>query len=130
MKKWICVLIIFLLGTLSLHADFLEAERKKAFNEKKLILLSVTKEFCPYCIKMEKDVFENTLYRHQIEKKYLHVTINRENPELPQALHVKYFPTNLILSPKDLKIIDDFAGYIEPVSFIELLDEVYEQEFK
>ncbi len=130
MKKWICVLFIFFLGALSLHAEFLEVERKKALNEKKLILLSVTKELCPYCIKMEKDVFENTIYRNQIEKKYLHVTINKEDSKLPQALHVKYFPTNLILSPSDLKIIDDFAGYIEPVSFIELLDEVYEQEFK
>lgn len=130
MKKWFYITCIFLLCAVSLNAEFLEAERKKALDEKKLILLSVTKEFCPYCIKMEKDVFENTIYRNQIEKKYLHVTINKEDSRLPQALHVKYFPTNLILSPSDLKIIDDFAGYIEPVSFIELLDEVYAQEFK
>jgi len=130
MKKWFYITSIFLLCAFSLNAEFLEAERKKALDEKKLILLSVTKEFCPYCIKMEKDVFENTIYRNQIEKKYLHVTINKEDSRLPQALHVKYFPTNLILSPSDLKIIDDFAGYIEPVSFIELLDEVYAQEFK
>ena len=130
MKKWFYITSIFLLCAFSLNAEFLKAERKKALDEKKLILLSVTKEFCPYCIKMEKDVFENTIYRNQIEKKYLHVTINKEDSRLPQALHVKYFPTNLILSPSDLKIIDDFAGYIEPVSFIELLDEVYAQEFK
>ncbi|ARU49309.1 hypothetical protein Sdiek1_2151 [Sulfurospirillum diekertiae] len=30
MKKWICVLFIFLLGALSLHAEFLEVETQKS----------------------------------------------------------------------------------------------------
>ena len=130
MKKWLHITMLFLLMSFSLKAEFLEIERQKALIEKKLILLSVTKESCPYCIKMEKDVFENMSYRKQIEKKYLHVSIQQEGSNLPQALHVKYFPTNLILSPSDLKLIDEFAGYIEPANFIELLDEVYTQEFK
>lgn len=119
-----------MLSICSLKADFLQIERQKALHEKKLILLSVTKESCPYCMKMQKEVFDDPKYAQQIAKKYLHVTIHQEDSTLPQALHVKYFPTNLILSPRDLKIIDEFAGYMEPMSFIELLDEVYAQEIK
>ncbi|WP_263833323.1 thioredoxin fold domain-containing protein [Sulfurospirillum oryzae] len=130
MRRWFKIFMLSALCICSLKADFLDIERQKALHEKKLILLTVTKESCPYCIKMQKEVFDDPKYAQQIAKKYLHVSIQRDDPALPQALHVKYFPTNLILSPDNLKIIDEFAGYMEPVGFIELLDEVYAQEFK
>lgn len=113
-----------------LNAGFLETEGQKATKEKKLILLTVKSEFCPYCIKMKKDVFDTPKYSEKITKKYLHVEINRDDPLLPTSLHVKYVPTNFILSPNKLKILDEFPGYIKPEHFIELLDEVYRQEVK
>ena len=130
MKKWIFMFLCIYVTNISLKADFLDIECQKALKENKLILLSVEKEGCPYCLKMQKEVFDVPHYAQQIARKYLHVTIHRDDPTLPKSLHVKYFPTNLILSPKDLKIIDEFAGYLEPIGFIELLDEVYAQEFK
>lgn len=130
MKQWFQIAMMVMLSSLSLKAEFLEIERQRAIRENKLILLSVEKEGCPYCLKMQKEIFEVPKFTQQIAKKYLHITIHQEDPSLPQALHVKYFPTNLILSPHDLKIIDEFAGYMEPMSFIELLDEVYAQEVK
>lgn len=130
MKKWFSLCCILLSTVLSLKADFLELERKKALAEHKLILLSVEKEGCPYCLKMQKEVFGVAKFDQQIDQHYLHVNIHQEDSALPKALHVKYFPTNLVLSPKDLKVIDEFAGYMSPENFIELLDEVYAQEFK
>jgi len=130
MKKWILMFLCICVAHISLKADFLDIECQKALKENKLILLSVEKEGCPYCLKMQKEVFDVPFYAQQITKKYLHVMVHRDDPTFTQALHVKYFPTNLILSPKDLKIIDEFAGYLEPTGFIELLDEVYAQEFK
>lgn len=130
MKKWFLIAMMVMISVLSLKAEFLEIERQKALRENKLILLTIEKEGCPYCIKMQKDIFDVPKFNQYIAKNYLHVNINREDSTLPQALHVKYFPTNLILSPRDLKIIDEFAGYSDPENFIELLDEVYVQEFK
>lgn len=130
MKKWLPIAMMLMLSSFCLKADFLEIERQRAVKENKLILLSVEKEGCPYCLKMQKEIFEVPKFNEQISKKYLHVNIHQEDGSLPKALHVKYFPTNLILSPSDLKIIDEFAGYMKPESFIELLDEVYAQEFK
>ncbi|WP_041958327.1 thioredoxin fold domain-containing protein [Sulfurospirillum arsenophilum] len=130
MKKWFQIAMMVMLSSLSLKAEFLEIERQRAMRENKLILLSVEKEGCPYCLKMQKEIFEVPKFNQLIAKKYLHVNIHQEDPTLPKALHVKYFPTNLILSPRDLKIIDEFAGYMEPMSFVELLDEVYAQEVK
>lgn len=130
MKKLFFLLISLCTVVLSLQADFLEMECQKALQEKKLILLSVEKEGCPYCLKMQAEIFNVPKYTKRISKKYVHVTFHQEDSSLPKAYHVKYFPTNLILSPRDLHIIDEFAGYMSPDSFIELLDEVYAQEFK
>ena len=113
------------------YADtFLDKERLQASKEKKLILLSISSEHCPYCIKMKKNIFDNVAYIQKITQSYVHVTIMNDDPRLLKSLHVKYLPTQYILSPKDLKIIDEFAGYMEPNHFIELLEEVYHQEIK
>lgn len=130
MKKFFFVLISLCMASFYVKADFLEMERQKALKENKLILLSVEKEGCPYCLKMQTEIFNVPKYSQYISKTYLHVTMRQENSSLPKAYHVKYFPTNLILSPRDLHIIDEFAGYMRPENFIELLDEVYAQEFK
>lgn len=124
------IIFLILLSIQLLNADFLEMESKKAIKEKKLILLTVKSEFCPYCIKMKKDVFDTPKYSEKINQQYVHVEINRDDSLLPSSLHVKYVPTNFILSPNKLKILDEFPGYTQPEHFIELLDEVYRQEVK
>lgn len=124
------LIFLILFSIQFLNAGFLDTESKKAVKEKKLILLTVKSEFCPYCIKMKKDVFDTPKYSEKINKKYVHVEINRDDPLLPSSLHVKYVPTNFILSPHKLEILDEFPGYIQPEHFIELLDEVYRQEVK
>ena len=130
MDKWLIIMMCLCVVTFSLKANFLEIECNKALKEKKLILLTIKKEGCPYCLKMQKEIFEVPQYEEQIAKKYLHVTIYQDDPIFPKILYVKYFPTNLILSPQDLHIIDEFPGYMNPDFFIELLDEIYAYEFK
>lgn len=122
---WVIVL------TSSLYADtFLAKEVKQAMKEKKLILLTVSSDRCPYCIKMKKDIFESPKYKAKIAQQYVYIEVMRDEILLPVGLHAKYLPTNYILSPKGLTILDEFAGYIEPKHFLELLNEVYAQEVK
>jgi len=112
-----------------LYAEpFLAKESKQAFKEKKLLLVTVSSERCPYCIKMRKEIFNNPKYKATITQKYVYLEVEYDDILLPASLHVKYLPTNYILSPKNLEILDEFAGYIEPKHFIELLEEVYKQE--
>lgn len=130
MKKFFYVFIGLCMASLYLKADFLDIQRQEALKHKKLILLSIEKEGCPYCLKMHTEIFNIPQYSTRISKKYVHIVMLQADASLPKAYHVKYFPTNLILSPHDLHIIDEFAGYMNPDSFIELLDEVYAQEIK
>ena len=66
------------------YADtFLDKERLQASKEKKLILLSISSEHCPYCIKMKKNIFDNVAYIQKITQSYVHVTImNDETMDL------------------------------------------------
>ncbi len=129
MRRFLVLIVFFILCALSLDANFLERERMKAQKEKKLLLLTVESDTCPYCIKMRKTIFHVKKYSQKIAKHYIHIIVNAQDEVLPIALHVKYLPTNFILSSQ-LHIIDEFPGYMEPEHFIELLEEVYRQEIK
>ena len=123
--------LLMLILSCNLYGDtFLAKEAKQATKEKKLILLTVSSDRCPYCIKMKKDVFESSNYKAKIVQNYVHLEVMHDEILLPASLHPKYLPTNYILSPKGLTVLDEFAGYIEPKHFLELLDEVYAQEVK
>lgn len=127
--KYLYVTLVILFFSITANADsFLKKEQIKALKEKKLLLLSITSESCPYCIKMKRDVFENKIIKKRIDKNYVYVEVLHDNPALLKKLHVKYLPMHYILSPKDLSVIDEFAGYVKPNHFLELLEEVYLQE--
>ena len=113
-----------------LHASFLEEESARAIKEKKLILVNIVTENCPYCKKMEREIFSNTTYRKQIEQKFVFVSIDLYDPALPADLRTKYTPANAILSPTRHSIIEGYTGYMDAASFMSVLENVYKAEFK
>lgn len=125
------IFLLLLLFSDFLNADsFLQKESIKALKEKKLILLNISSERCPYCLKMKNDVFENKKYRARIDKKFIYVEMAFNDESLPLELKARYLPTSYILVPKNLVVADEFAGYLKPDDFLELLEEVYRQEMK
>ncbi len=130
MNTLLKTLFVALLSLTTLHASFLEEESAKAIQEKKLILVNIVSENCPYCKQMQKEVFNNTTYRKQIDQKFILVTIDQMNPSLPSDLHTPYTPANAILSPKRHAIIEGYTGYMDPASFMNVLESAYKAEFK
>jgi len=122
--------LLVLLSTFVHAESFLQKESTKALKEKKLILLNITSERCPYCLKMKNDVFENKKYRARIDKKFVYVEMAFNDENLPSELKARYLPTSYILVPKTLAVTDEFVGYLKPDHFLELLEEVYRQEMK
>lgn len=129
LNKICSILLIFgLFGPL--YALDFNSMAKSALKEKKLILLSVESDNCRYCEKMNKETFtpkENIL---KIQSRYVQKIVIEENTDLPANFDVKYYPTNFILNPKDMSIIDEFVGYMKADDFLSLLDVVYEEEAK
>jgi len=124
------LLFIAFMGITMLNASFLEEESARAIKEKKLILVNIVTENCPYCKKMDKEIFSNATYRKQIEQKYVFVSINLYDPSLPQDLRTKYTPANAILSPTRHTIIEGYTGYMDATSFMTVLENAYKAEFK
>lgn len=120
--------LILILIVCSLQAIDLQDVSKSALKEHKLILLSVESENCRYCEKMNKEVFTPNKYVSKINSQYIQKIVLIQDVNLPKNLKVKYFPTNFILDPKDMSIVDEFVGYMKPDDFLSLIDLVYEQE--
>jgi thioredoxin-related protein len=129
--KFLAYLLLLAFSTTTLFAEgFLAQESKQAMSEKKLILLNIGSDQCPYCVRMKRDIFNQETYKKRISRKFIYVEMAHNDAKLPKALHVKHLPTNYILSPKDLSIIDEFAGYMKPNDFLGLIEEVYKQTKK
>lgn len=127
LKKIIVIISLFGLLSSLFALDFKELA-KVAAKEHKLILLSIERPNCPYCKKMDKEVFTPKENLSHIGKHYIRQVVKGLNVKLPYNLKAQYYPTNFIVDPKDLHKVDEFIGYMKAEDFISLLDLVYEQE--
>ena len=130
MNTLLKALFLALFSITALHATFLEEESARAIKEKKLILVNIVSESCPYCKQMQKEVFNNATYKKRIDQKFVFVTLDQMDPSLPSDLHTKYTPANAILSPTRHTIIEGYTGYMDPTSFMSVLENAYKSEFK
>lgn len=124
------VLMVAFISVATLHASFLEEESARAIKEKKLILLNIETEECPYCAKMKKEIFNNPQYRKEIDKKFIFVSVHQNDPSLPADLRVPVVPANAIIVPSTKDIVDAYMGYIEPTKFMAILEEAYKEGMK
>lgn len=130
MRALFKALLMVCISLSMLHASFLEEESQKAIKEKKLILVNIVTQTCPYCKQMEKEIFNNATYRKQIDQKFVFVSIDLYDPALPADLRTKYTPANAILSPTRHSIIEGYTGYMDAASFMSILEKAYQAEFK
>jgi len=130
MRTLLKAFLVVFLGINALHASFLEEESARAVKEKKLILVNIVRDDCPYCRQMQREIFNNATYKKQIDQKFVFVSIDQDDPTLPQDLHTKYVPANAILSPSRHTIIEGYTGYMDPASFMNVLEKAYKAEFK
>lgn len=121
--------LIILLSVISAKAEFLETQSAQARKEKKLILVTIESPTCVYCAKMKKEIF-NAPLRKEIDKKFIVVTFQNDDPRLPPDLVPQYVPANAILSPVNQDVIDAYVGYIEPKRFMEILNNAYASSYK
>lgn len=124
------VFMLIFLSIATLHASFLEEESVRAIKEKKLILLNIETQECPYCAKMKKEIFNNPQYRKEIDKKFIFVSVHQNDPSLPADLRVPVVPANAIIVPSTKDIVDAYMGYIEPAKFMTILEDAYKEGMK
>ncbi len=81
------------------------------------ILVFVTSRSCPHCSRMLGDTYRTTSVKQFVSDSFETVYVDRaEQPELAAKLHVRWFPTTVVVGP-DNQVIDMIEGYVEPAAF-------------
>ena len=130
MRSFLKIFLLVAFSLFTLHADFLEAESAKALKEKKLILLYIESDNCPYCRKMKKEIFDEKKKKKKIDEKFIFVSKKSNDPTLPAVFRTPTVPANAVLVPATKEIIDAYTGYIEPKMFMSILENAYEAKMK
>jgi len=95
----------------------------------KLQLLFVEMKQCPWCHKMNDEIFDNPKIRKQLDTMYTIQKKYRGTDNLPEFVHPRYYPTTYIISPEG-KLLDELPGYMDPARFLDYLSELYELEIE
>ncbi len=94
----------------------------------KMILIYVEMKNCPWCIKMDREVFDDNANLEKLEKLYFVKRLTKESKEIPTYIKPKYYPSTYILSSDGEKIIDELPGYMKAEDYIEYLEILVEVE--
>lgn len=101
--------------------NFEEASRESAESHLPMLLLFTGSDWCPYCIKLERDVFRKrefqefanqnlTLMKADFPSGRVRRGVREQNEELKAKYGVSGFPTVVFLSPKG-DVLGSFSGY-------------------
>ncbi|MDH4944463.1 DUF255 domain-containing protein [Sulfurimonas sp. C5] len=106
------ILFCFTIVTASLEAfqwlsysDALEVQKKT----NKPIMLDVMRDTCHYCLKMEKNVFQDPEMARWLEERFIPAQINLDNEKLPLDEQIMLTPTFFFLDENG-KILKKIPG--------------------
>lgn len=106
------VFFLILLLSISLHAiEWLSYDEAKVLQKKnhKPIMLDVMRDTCHYCIKMDKEVFENKEMAEWLQERFILVQINLDEDLMPIDEEVTFTPTFYFLDENG-KILKKIPG--------------------
>ena len=117
MRKWICGMILALLAVLPACAldledwntDFKTAQKTAAEKKLPMYVLFTGSDWCPYCIRLEKDVLTSPQFKKAVKDKFVLVYLDfprkkaapaeaAANRELASKYKISGYPTALILN--------------------------------
>lgn len=139
--KFFPLFVLLAFGTLAQAkegwlTDLKEAKAKAKAENKELLLDFTGSDWCPYCMKLESEVFSQKAWKDYAAKRYVLMEVDfphdkpqspalaKQNDVLQQKYRIEAFPTVIILSPSGS--MKGEAGYTPggPAAFIKQLDKI------
>jgi Thioredoxin-like domain len=81
------------------------------------ILVFVTSPSCPHCTRMLGETYRQANVSRFVADSFETVIVDRfEQPALAAKLHVRFFPTTIVVAPNN-KVIDVIEGYVDGATF-------------
>jgi thioredoxin-related protein len=105
----------------------LAAAANQAAQEHKYVLADVYTDWCGWCKKLDKDVFPNSAVVNYLQKDFVCVKVNAEDPRegamVAKAYKVNGFPCALVFSPEG-KLLGRVGGYTAASGYIATLQQI------
>lgn len=126
LKKTVFALLTIALASVAHAGDFMtdfETARKKAAAEKKPMLVKFTgSDWCPPCMKLNKEVFSKKDFKSAVEKDFVVVILDfprktqlseeqsKANKAVAKKYGLKSYPTVMLMDHKG-KVFKSMSGY-------------------
>jgi len=120
------IIVLLVLGAISLwgvkfqtYEDALKLQKKNH----KIIMIDVMRTECQYCIKMEREVFDDPEMSKWIQQRFIPVKLNLDFDDLPLGLHVYFTPTFFFVD-ENQKILKKIPGSWNIQDFKDLTENI------
>ncbi|MBF0408602.1 MAG: thioredoxin family protein [Candidatus Riflebacteria bacterium] len=118
-------ILILVIAISSASADETPESIEKIFQsadtEKKLVIAVFSTQWCKWCLKMKREVFETDLFSNYASGSYVTAFVDADQSEmLVSQFKVDGFPTTLILNA-DKSVVAKIEGFKPLNEFIEIL---------
>ncbi len=75
------------------------------------LLIQVSAEWCPHCVRMERETYTDPRLTSAISQRYVAVSVDADQQrKFIQQMGIQSLPTTLVVAP-DLRILDRLQGY-------------------
>lgn len=114
---------------------------KEAKEEKKHIMVFFHMEYCPYCIRLMNNAFNDKKAKKKMENDYIFVDVNIDDKdiisykkfkgtkkEFSKDLAIGYYPT-IVFIDKNNEIVYAMKGYRKTNTFNHILDYITKKEY-
>ena len=130
MKRFLYSIFISMVLLTSANATKFGDAVDKVEGSKKLILVELTQDFCPFCDRMESEVLSKVEVKKIISEKYLFLKLNIKRDYVPDMMTSRLTPTFYFVSNDGEQVFDSIQGLVRKSDFIFYLEEVYSQKVK
>jgi len=103
----------------------------KAKDEKKLLMMVLGADYCPWCRKFERNTLSSKLILPRIKKEFVVLVVDKkfDVESFPKDFQTQLTPRVFFIDPKTQKSLHETTGYIKKKEYVKELDKA-EKLFK
>jgi len=97
---------------------------KTAKEQKKLVMLVVVGDYCPWCKKFERKTLKDTAVMTKANENFVGLIIDKykDKGKYPEEYNAPLIPAVFFINPKDQKSLFETVAYMKPDEFMESMD--------
>ena len=97
---------------------------KAAKEQKKIVMIVVVGDYCPWCKKFERKTLKDPAVMAKINESFVGIIIDKykDKGKYPKEYYAPLIPAVFFIDPKDQKSLFETVAYMKPDEFMENID--------